>query len=328
MMSLQKMHIRVEPSCPAWERGRLDRFLAKKLPLLMQQPLSKSLIRKWILVGAVYLNGKRIRIASKPLNCGALVEVYFHREKLTLDLEGSRKKHLFDSFLFEENLILFEDEDLIVVQKPAGLPTQPTLDNARLNLYDSIKKFLATRTQTLPAQVYLGLHHRLDRDTSGVILFTKRKSANLWVSRLFSERLLLKTYQALAYSEKELCIAPSWTVKNYLNRCSSTPKAKFRSVNSGGKWAHTDFILLGQAKKTLWIQAHPFTGRTHQIRVHLSELDMPIVGDFDYGSKKEAPRVMLHASQIQFSHPKHSTMVINSALPADFSKLLEKHEFS
>jgi RluA family pseudouridine synthase len=328
-MSLQKIRIRVDPSCPSWERDRLDRFLAQKIPLQLSQPISKSLIRKWILVGAIYLNGKRVRISSKPLNPGALIEIYFHREKLALDLANNAKKHFMDSFEFEEKLILWEDDDLIVVHKPPGLPTQPTLDNARANLDHCIKKFLATRSGIPSSQVYLGLHHRLDRDTSGVILFTKRKSANSWVSRLFSEHLLTKTYQAIAFLEKKIHLPSSWTVKNYLNRCSIGQKNKFQSVHAGGKWAHTDFLLLGQANQLLSIQAHPLTGRTHQIRVHLSELGMPILGDLDYGSKKNAPRVMLHASQIQFLHPAHTEpLVISSPLPSDFLEILKKYQLA
>ena len=133
-----------------------------------------------IVAGAVYLNGRRVRIASKELMPNATIDVYVDLNKLHSDSTQRDR-----AFVMTEDRILFEDPYLIVVNKPPGLPTQPTLDEARENLFTAVKKFLAQRSGKSVTDTYLGLHHRLDRDTSGVILLTKSTEANPGVAELF-----------------------------------------------------------------------------------------------------------------------------------------------
>ena len=185
---------------------RLDQVLSEWLPSALAQPLSKGKVRKLIVAGAVYLNGKRVRIASKELQPNAKVEAYVDLSKLHADATAQDRV-----FEMGANLILFEDDYLIAVNKPPGLPTQPTLDEARDNLYASLKKFMTKRDP----KAYVGLHHRLDRDTSGVVLFTKRTDINAGVAELFSSHLAVKTYNAIARTPQELP-PENWTVKKYL----------------------------------------------------------------------------------------------------------------
>lgn len=281
------------------------------------------------------MNGKRVRIASKELLSNARVEVYIDFDKLNSD---SKSKDV--AFVMTEDRVLFEDEYIIAVNKPPGLPTQPTLDEARDNLFASVKKFLQGRVGKSAPPPYLGLHHRLDRDTSGVILFTKSTEANAGVAEIFAGHLAQKTYQALVSSAGvagqkrnaiEARVTLNWSVKNYLGRPKGSPQkgGKFGSVRSGGDFAHTDFRLLERLSGGLWVEARPLTGRTHQIRIHLSEDGMPILGDATYGGSDRIgmlsiSRLMLHAVDLTFPHPIHENRIsIQSPLPEDFCRCLK-----
>lgn len=299
-------------------RKRLDQFLAEKLPEALAQPLSKAKVRKLVVAGAVYLNGRRVRIASKELIPGARVEVYVDLSKLHADSASQDRR-----FEMSDAQVLFEDEYLIVVNKPPGLPTQPTIDEARDNLYAAVKKYLSRKTGEVDP--YLGLHHRLDRDTSGVVLFTKAKEANLGVSEMFVEHLARKVYYALTEKPRGGGVPKEWEVKNYLGKeKTGGKKARFTAVRSGGDFAHTEFRLLENFARALLVEARPLTGRTHQIRVHLAEDGLPILGDTFYGAAEGgASRVMLHAVSLTFPHPIHKTeMSVQSPLPEDFKQCI------
>jgi 23S rRNA pseudouridine1911/1915/1917 synthase len=303
---------------------RLDQVLSEWLPVALAQPVSKSKARKLLVAGGIYLNGKRVRIASKELQANARVEAFIDISKLNSD---SPQKDLI--FEMKDSDVLFEDDFLIAVNKPAGLPTQPTVDEARANLFAAVKKYLTGRN---PGQgpAYVGLHHRLDRDTSGVVLFTKATQANAGVGELFSRHLAVKTYNALTVLSLRLP-EKEWQIKNYLAR-SKTQKAKMVSVKSGGDLAHTDFKLLEVTSGGLWVEARPRTGRTHQIRVHLSEFGLPILGDATYGPNSAhagtAARLMLHAANLSFPHPvTQAEISIQSPIPEDFEKCLKRIRF-
>lgn len=291
---------------------------AKLLSSWLKRPepfqFSKAKLRKLIVAGAVYLNGKRVRIASKAILQGATIDLYIDLARLI-----DEKVSPATPFSMEERHIVFEDEWIIVINKPAGVPTQPTLDQARQNLFDELKRFLKAHR----GSEYVGLHHRLDRDTSGVILFTKKKEANPGVADIFAKHLAQKKYQALVTVQRPL--PARWTVKNFLGKKSRQGKQTlFGAVKSGGDHAHTDFEFVkkvGAHQALVW--AWPLTGRTHQIRVHLSEGGTPIVGDKTYGGDcSKAERVMLHAASLTFPHPiTKVSMTVDAPTPEDFLKM-------
>jgi RluA family pseudouridine synthase len=218
---------------------------------------------------------------------------------------------------------------LIVIDKPAGLPTQPTLDASRPSAFSELKAFLQSRDGAEP---YLGLQHRLDRDTSGVLLFTKDPKANAGVGALFSEKTAQKTYQALSVSGPGM--PDAWELKNYLGIVGKVGKAsKYGSVRSGGDPAQTAFRVLERFAGAALVEAQPRTGRTHQIRVHLAASGAPILGDELYGgplslrlssgAPLRAPRILLHASSLSFRHPMTSAdLTISCPLPEDFVRCL------
>lgn len=282
--------------------------------------MTRSAVRQWIVTGRVKLGDRTVKIPTRPLRSGDWISVEPGPARVSvtpqIDLISS----------FSSQWIRFEDEDLIVVDKPAGLPTQPTLDPKRPNLFHLLQEFRKHRQDADP---YVGLHHRLDRDTSGLVLFTKRKEANLGVSKLFKDHEIQKTYVAL-------CVPPmkgspatkdSWRAKNFLKKVTLPGKKnRMKAVSSGGDLAITDFEVMKRFPKAVLIQARPLTGRMHQIRTHLQESGTSIFGDADYGYRgAEKFRVMLHAGRLNFKHPvSNRVMEVEAPIPQDMADLIQK----
>ncbi|MCC7442077.1 MAG: RluA family pseudouridine synthase [Bdellovibrionales bacterium] len=335
-MAIQRFRVSVPPGSA--DGLRLDQALADLLPKAMGEPVSRGKARKLIIAGAVYVNRRRVRVASRPVHAGAAIEVVLDPVRW----EGGKASATNERVELGPSQVVYEDGDLIVVNKPAGLPTQPTLDQARDHLFASVKRLLASRPGA-PREPYVGLHHRLDVDTSGLVLFTKTKRANPGVGRLFAEHGIQKTYQALALRPGGGAPGEKWVVKNFLGRLPGPKKpSRFGAVRSGGDAAETRFRLLADLPGAaagkgagprvpggaLWVEAEPLTGRTHQIRVHLSEAGMPILGDRLYGRLQSgAPeiitRLMLHAARLRFRHPiTEKELVVEAPLPPDFQAAL------
>jgi RluA family pseudouridine synthase len=298
---------------------RLDDALAGWLPDALARPVSRAKLRKLIMAGAVRWNGRPVRIASKTLQPGAVIEVYVDLAKLFAD-STSRDK----PFELTPDRILFEDDDLIVIDKPPGIPLHPTADTARDSLFAATQRYLSKRDAS--AKPNLGIHQRLDRDTSGVVLFTKSERVNAAVGRMFSEHQAVKIYQALT-GPRSKSRQTEWSVRNYLGKVASKSKrARYGSVNNGDL-AETFFRVIRETPRGMWIEAIPKTGRTHQIRVHLAEHGLPILGDDLYGSRETAPRLMLHAAELIFPHPVTGFKVtIKSPLPRDFQECLKQRK--
>lgn len=309
------------------QKSRLDDFLADWLPQVLGSPFSRSRIRSLILSGAVYVNRHRNKIPSTLIFGGAVLEVYLDEMKMS---QRDQATELARAQVTAEN-IAYEDDWLIVVNKMPGVPTQPTIDPNRPNLFDLTKKFLAQRSKS-NQEPYLGLHHRLDRDTSGLVLFTKKEVANKGVAELFSQHRLQKTYHCLVWRTPQAPIfetADRFEINNFLGRISAKNEtSKFGSVKSGGDPAHTFFRVLEVFRDAYWLEAKPKTGRTHQIRVHASEYGLPILGDPLYFPKNvfaliKAPRLLLHAYQLEFEHPVTGKSIkVEAQLPEDFFKVL------
>lgn len=310
----RKILLRVPPTA---DGQRLDQFLAENIPNILGVELSKSKIRKLIAIGAVYLNRKRVMIASKKMIPGAQVEAHVDLKKLQSDNASHQKV-----FELEHNNLLYEDEWLIAVNKPSGLPTQPTLDQARDHLFAAVQRFLEKRDKKI--KPYLGLHHRLDFETSGVVIFTKKKEANKGVANAFANRLAHKTYHAV--TEKSQMVRSEWEIENHLakSKSNSFKVMHMTEVKSGGDYAKTSFKVLKSEKEWMLIEAKPHTGRMHQIRIHLKLSGIPILGDKLYGGKIGlSPRIMLHAYSLEIPHPiLERTLKISAPHPPDFEKYL------
>ena len=294
---------------------RLDETVAEWLTAKLNRPVSKAKVRKLLMAGGVYVNGRPVRVPPQRLSSGAKIEAHVDVAKLFGD-STSRDK----AFELTASRILFEDDDLIVVDKPSGLPAHPTLDPARDSLFAAVGRFLAKRDAIeVP---YIGVHQRLDRDTSGIVLFTKSKRVNAAIGEIFSKHTGTKIYQALTVPGR---VKREWTIENCLGKVRSKSKqARYGSVTCGGDFAETTFRVIAKYKRGIHLLAVPKTGRTHQIRVHLSEYGLPIFGDDLYGAGG-AERLMLHASQLIFPHPITGREVsIESTLPEDFRRCLNE----
>lgn len=205
---------------------------------------------------------------------------------------------------------LYEDENIIAIDKPEGLCSIPE----RVDKNNNLLSLLAVKLGLRPYVV-----HRLDRDVSGIILFAKNAAAHACLNDQFSGRSIRKSYLALAHGQME---DDSGKIEK--------PIRKFGSGRMGidpinGKSATTLFTVERRFSNTSLIRVNPVSGRRHQIRVHLYSIKHPVAGDLLYGERliqKNYPRLMLHAASIEFKSPAGETLRLSSKLPASFESVL------
>ena len=275
-----------------------------------------------------------VRVGGRPARApGQILGPDFELEaRVDLSrLRGSRASED-RSFTLTPATILYEDEVLIAVAKPPGLPTVPTADPARPSLVRAVEAYLSRPGR----EVRLGVHQRLDRDTSGVVLFARDPSANAGLARAFGTNAVEKVYEALVARPGKRP-PPCWQVTSALAPIGG---GRMGSVRDGGQPAVTDFTLLEELPGGLHLEARPRTGRKHQIRVHLAEAGLPILGDPLYGAQARPlvsphgrathanapspPRLMLHARRLCLPHPlTGAPLSLESPLPPDFCRCLE-----
>ncbi len=288
------------------EGRRLDELAQEWLSRALGRAVSRSEVRRFIMAGAVRMEGG-------PLRRPGLLVVGGRRLDAALRPQAARRPER-PGVVLSRTDILFEDAWLLAVNKPAGIPTHETVDPRRPHLVGLLTRLLSTRDPDRTS-VRLGIHQRLDRDTSGVILFTRDRAADADLARQFAERKVAKTYHALAARPARLP-ARAWS--------TSTPLA---ARGGPAQEARTDFRLLECHPGGLLVEARPRTGRKHQIRIHLSEAGLPILGDEIYGrgtNAPHAPRLMLHAFRLELRHPQTGLpLLIESPWPADFRQTLD-----
>ena len=283
---------------------RLDEFLRKELPQCKQlagQELSNSKIRRLIVAGAVSVNGRIVNRPAFELRGRSEVVVVLDVEKFFFEKQPDDAK-----FEVTEASVLYEDDNLIFLDKPARFPVEQTITGNRTNLHDSLVDFLWRRTPSLRNPPYAGIMHRLDRETSGVILFTKTRASNAGISEIFQKHTLNKQYLAVVEDTGKLREGDSFTVEMFMNRVTGkSQQGKWGEVpeSRGGQFSKTDFRVLKkitiEGHHCLLLECTLYTGRTHQIRVHLSSRGLPILGDCLYGGVP-ASRMYLHASRLAF----------------------------
>jgi 23S rRNA pseudouridine1911/1915/1917 synthase len=188
--------------------------------------------------------------------------------------------------------ILHERPSLLVVAKPPGVPTEPTRDPARPSVVSLLRAALG-----LPAEAFLQVPHRLDLDTSGVLLIARDRATLGALGEAFASRAIDKTYLAVVHGRPE---PREGTWSSFLGPVERSARAtRFGSVRVGGKKAITDYRVLRDDGERSLVECRPRTGRTHQLRVHLSEAGHPIVGDELYGAPRgehaRVGRFLLHA---------------------------------
>lgn len=288
---------------------RLDLFLREKLPEVLEHDVkalpevSNSKIRRLIVAGCVSVNGHQVTRPAFELRGTSQVVINFDPEKFFYEKQPDDIK-----FEVTDSDVLFEDENLIFINKPAFFPVEQTITGNRDNLHDAVVRYLWARKPELRNPPYVGIMHRLDRETSGIILFTKNRTVNKAVSDMFQSHNFEKKYIALVTKAEfqKSGAAKTFTVEKYMGRISGKAQAgKWGSVpeNKGGLYSKTDFKVLFDCnvenQQCVALECNLYTGRTHQIRVHLSESRIPILGDELYGGVK-ANFLYLHASELFF----------------------------
>jgi RluA family pseudouridine synthase len=208
--------------------------------------------------------------------------------------------------------LLFENEDVIAVNKPEGLASIPE----RVRERDSLSSLLSSRT---PAKLYVV--HRLDKEVSGVILFAKHAAAHRFLNDQFQRGRVKKTYLALTHGVIQ---ADRGVIDKPLRAYGS---GRMGVDEDKGKRSITEFIVIRRFDAHTLVRVHPATGRRHQIRVHFYSIDHPLVGDLRYGNaelQRLFPRLMLHAEEITVRMPSREEVTIVAPIPESFQRVLNE----
>ncbi|HOE02670.1 MAG: RluA family pseudouridine synthase [Anaerolineaceae bacterium] len=290
------------------DENRLDKFLARQLPGQSRSRLQAIIKDGGVTVnetvatksGLALLTGDKISICIPEVVPGNL-----EPESIPLD-------------------IVFENEHLVIINKPAGMVVHPapghasgTLVHAALGNFGDL--------QGIGGEVRPGIVHRLDKDTSGLIIVAKNEKAHRWLQEQFRLRKVKKTYLALVDGKPP---TPSGRVEAAIARDAAHRKQMTVVSDGRGRAAITEFHTVKQFNQHTLVEAHPLTGRTHQIRLHMAFLGCPIVGDLVYGRKKpslDLERHFLHAYQISIILPGESeARTFQAELPADLQTILDQ----
>ena len=312
----------------------LNDILRSHLPAALQADISKSKIRRLIMAGMVSINGGQCRNPSAMVRAGARVSALIDEEKLFYEKQP-------DDISYEVTArdVLYEDDVILLVNKPAFFPVEAGMVGSRDNLHAAVVRYLFEKQKrehpAMKNPPYAGIMHRLDRETSGVILFTKARSVNAACHDMFEKHTVKKCYRALVCADSFSDAASifggkkSLSVEMYMGRISpKSQAAKWGPLaeKAGGLYSKTDFTLvetdLLEGKKTAYVDCLLHTGRTHQIRVHLASLGLPILGDRLYGGRPYR-RIMLHAYSLTFTHPLTGrSLTVQAPLPEGFEGAL------
>ncbi len=289
---------------PPEEAGeRLDRVLADRFP-----DLSRAQLQRLIRSGAITVNDTVVRPACR-LAPGDLITVTFPEEPTVRP----------EPFPLD---IVYEDEHLLVVNKPAGMVVHPA---ARMVSGTLVNALLAHCPQVadVGGPDRAGIVHRLDRETSGLIVVAKNPEAHAALQRQFKRRLVRKTYVALVEGQVQ---PREGIIEVPIGR---DPKDRTRmAVSRTGRPAVTQYRVVEVFPQYTLLEVRPHTGRTHQIRVHLAWLGYPVVGDRVYGRRRQTlmpDRHFLHARDLAFTHPvTGEKLVLSAPLPPELTALLNQ----
>lgn len=310
---------------------RIDRFLLLKLP-----KASRTKIQAAIDVESVRVNDRPTKASYKVKPADVITVALAHPPR--------------ETDLLPENIpinIVYEDADLLVLNKPAGLVVHPahgnwtgTLVNALVYHFQHLPSMAANHSQ--PDVIRPGLVHRIDKDTSGLMVIAKTELAMASLARQFFDHTIERTYNALVWGIPE---PADGTITGYIGRSVKDRKVQvIYDDESKGKWAVTHYKTLEPLNYVSLVQCNLETGRTHQIRAHFKHIGHPLFNDAMYGGDRLLrgnpngsfkafvdnafaliPRQALHAKSLGFTHPRtRQWMQFDSPLPADFAAALDK----
>ena len=279
---------------------RLDRFLTKQLP-----DYSRSRLQQLIRTGFVLLNGATTR-PRQLVRSGDKVEL---TEPPLEKIESQPEPIPLE--------ILFEDNDLIVINKPAGLVVHPGAGHRQHTLVNALLSHCTTLSG-IGGKERPGIVHRLDKETSGCLVVAKNDEAHRELSRQFAERVVEKTYLALVAGKLR---KRSGIIEEKIGR-HPVHRQRMSVSSSRGRPAKTEYRVVRSGNQASLVECRLHSGRTHQVRVHLHHLGHPVLGDKVYATRaaKDFPRQMLHAWKLGFRHPGTGDWKsLEASLPDDFA---------
>ncbi|CDE53968.1 pseudouridine synthase [Clostridium sp. CAG:269] len=289
------------------EKGkRLDTYIPS-----VDTDITRTSAQRLIEDGNILVNGKNAKVSYKIQE----------NDKISVEIPEPKQIELKAQNIPIE--IIYEDSDIIVVNKPKGMVVHPANGNPDGTLVNAIMAICKDSLSGIGGEIRPGIVHRIDKDTSGLLIVAKNDNAHVKMSEQIKNHEVKKTYIALVrgvFKENEA------TIDMPIGR--STSDRKKMSVNKNGKNAITHIKVLKRFDKYTLLKVNIETGRTHQIRVHLSHIGYPIVGDYTYSNGKNEFDVIgqcLHAQKLEFKHPiTQKDMCLEAELPQYFKDILDK----
>lgn len=289
---------------------RIDSFITD-----IDKNISRSMVKKLIEQENIKVNGKKIKASYKVCICD-LIDIFIPEAK-EIDIKAQEI----------EIEVIYEDNDLVVINKPKGMVVHPANGNPDGTLVNAVMAICKDSLSGIGGEIRPGIVHRLDKDTSGAIIVAKNDKAHIFLSEQLKNHNVKKTYIALVrgiVKENEATIdMPIARSKN---------DRKKMAVDKNGKSAITHFKVLGRFKnKYSLLEINIETGRTHQIRVHLSNIGYPIIGDEVYSNGKNEWNIKgqcLHAWKIEFIHPTNNKKIsLEADIPKYFRDVIDELKF-
>ncbi len=276
------------------EKQRLDEVIASQLSI------TRSQAKKWIEHGFVQLNGERIAKAGTIVKAG---------DEIIVDEPDAENP----TAVNEPLEIIFENAEMIITNKPAGICTHPDANHRTDSLLQRVLAYTPLSSVGLPDRP--GVIHRLDKDTSGLVIFAKTDAAHHQLTNIFAERKIVKHYLTMVHGGSKL--PNSGTIEAPLSRNARDRKKMNVSASDNAKHAISHFTVLKRLPSATVLDVKIETGRTHQIRVHFSAIGHPVVGDAMYGNLRldaslekslgqKIPRMILHAQNVDFILPRET----------------------
>ena len=295
-----------------------EKFIGKRLDIFLQsmlEEMSRAGVQKLIEDGLVKVNGKDIKKAGTKLKGNEIVEVKIPEEEVPE--------------LKPENIpidIVYEDEYIAVINKTSNMTVHPAQNIYTGTLVNALLYHFKSLSNINEDNIRPGIVHRLDKDTSGLIIIAKTNEAHEKLVEMFQSKNMKKTYIAICkgnFSQK------SGRIENLIGR-DPYERKRMAVVETNGKPAITNYEVIDEVQDFSLMKVNIETGRTHQIRVHMKFLNHPILGDSTYGSpSKLAERQMLHAYMLEFIHPvTKESIKVKGKLPGDFENIIKKLRFN
>lgn len=280
---------------------RIDSFLNEVI-----EDATRSYIQKIIDGGYVEITGKKTTKSGNKLKGTETIVVNLPEDE-TLDL-------IPEDIPLE---IIYEDSDIVIINKAPNMVVHPAHGNYNGTLVNALLYHIKDLS-TINGVIRPGIVHRLDKDTSGVIVVAKHDEAHTTLSDMFKEKTLEKTYVCIA---KGIFKDKSGRIETLIGR-DPRDRKKMAVVTENGKIAISNYEVLDESKNYSLVKVRIETGRTHQIRVHMKSLNHPILGDATYGNSTDGiARQMLHAYRLKFTHPiSKKEMVVTAPIPEDFKR--------